>query len=92
MDSLRDAAKQVDAVGSSASHVLRSTSNKGNVFDLGIGAEWFESCASYVPELDKENRGPSPKRKRLHLKLKKKVPVSDRKPYCCWSYFLWNTK
>ena len=36
MDSLRDAAKQVDAVGSSASHVLRSASNKGNVFDLGI--------------------------------------------------------
>ena len=77
MDSLRDAAKQVDAVGSSASHVLRSASNKRNVFDLGIGAEWFESCASYVPELDKENRGPSPKRKRLDLKLKKKVPVSD---------------
>ena len=50
------------------------TKGKGNVFDLGIGAEWFESCASYVPELDKENRGPSPKRKRLDLK---KVPMTS---------------
>ena len=72
MDSLRDAAKQVDAVGSSASHVLRSASNKGKR-ECVRPRNWIESCASYVPELDKENRGPSPKRKRLDLK---KVPMT----------------